>query len=1566
MLAQAGFISLDSGVEPMMVRDTWAGLASPLSQFVAAETESALNAYRVRPDLIREHSNIEAAISQGGYGRKQLNELIQNAADAIKEPGGRIKIVLTKDALYCANEGQPFTEGGFRTLMLSHSSEKRDDEIGRFGLGFKSVIQVTEDPQIFSRSGSVSWSQQRSRELLEGMYPGLKNYPILRIATPVDAELEASVDPVLSDLMQWAVTVVKLPLSGSVNWLSEEIKNFPEEFLLFSDQIGSLEFDDQVQRKSVAWMASREENRVVLSNGSTIAEWLIFHHTHEVSAQAAVEAGSIVARKHVDVTWAVPMTTNQRAKLGRFWNYFPTQHETSLRGIVNAAFKMNEDRHSILSTRYNEEILTRTLPRMVAGALPKLSTPEDPGLFLDILPSRAKESYSWADGVINKPIYAILPFAPCLPDRAGTLRLPSEIKVQPDLEEATRLTSLWDSWVPRDRPWLHPAALRARESQVMRIVLEANQKRASIEEWLEEVVAGGDLQDYENALQLAALIDKSYVEYQPAMRRSRIVLMADGSAQPPISSRVFLPLSRDDDSASMVSYDLMHHGNANSYLRALDLQAQDGRGTISRVASQVASNYDDKELAESLWRLTRSLPVPDNLSIINERADPAKILVKCRDAKWRPLGDVWLPGYLMPVTSIGDEHVLVDDQFHGHDLALIKNLGGRTTLAEAKMARNGASYNFWKSNEANRISSESRSGPAPISEAAISFSQALTTDGLHLLADASATTRAKVTRTLLSRAQYPSKIEFTSSYRASESIDGPDLWWVKRHGALETPLGLVDTKQCVGPIEGIPTDFLPFPGPEFAAALRLPTEARKVQWTFVLAVAESKLPMQHVHELYGALAGLGIKSPKELLVPLREGRKTRNLTSEVVLAPDAASRDYLVESADVPVIYTGHADLDLALTGSWGLESKRVEFHIAARPVPVDGEDPQSIKSLYPYLKRAAGEVGVQTLCVPCVSVDEVRTNSFDSQSDVTPKASYLQDGVLYYRAPQGEQALLTTILGAFGSKRTASQVMQTMRQLKKDDDASRRLIKANKQKTDAGKMAELVGRDTLKELIPSAVMTLLDARGLELTDERLFEIVSKLHGSSLLKVLKPALSDAGIEAPDQFRGGRTAQEFVRELGFSPAMAGEQNKKKPEREEFVGPVGLNPLHQYQQTTSKKVCDLLAGRTKHSRGLVQLPTGAGKTRVAVESAIKDIAGSPKEERRLVIWIAQSEELCEQAIDTWTYVWQAAGVPGERMAVSRLWGGNNAIREETKLHLVVATIQTLASIQQNRRQKYDWMSNPDLVIIDEAHGATATSYTPVLSWFGRSFTEKSRSLLGLSATPYRGANEKETERLVARFGKNLIEPDEFSAEDAHEYLQDLKVLAKVNHRELKGIELKLKDMRSATDEDSQSAMLEARIDLQQVAGSAQRNEAILDHIKASETKGPTLVFAASVEHAEALAAVLSVEGIPAAAISGKTDLGHRRSIIEDFRNGKIQVLTNFDVLTQGFDAPKVDAVYVCRPTFSPNKYIQMIGRGLRGPLNGGSEEVLIVNVKDNLDQYGHELAFTQLDYLWKDKP
>jgi superfamily II DNA or RNA helicase len=206
-----------------------------------------------------------------------------------------------------------------------------------------------------------------------------------------------------------------------------------------------------------------------------------------------------------------------------------------------------------------------------------------------------------------------------------------------------------------------------------------------------------------------------------------------------------------------------------------------------------------------------------------------------------------------------------------------------------------------------------------------------------------------------------------------------------------------------------------------------------------------------------------------------------------------------------------------------------------------------------------------------------------------------------------------------------------------------------------------------------------------------------------------------------------------------------------------------------------------------------------------------------------------------------------------------------------------------------------------------------------------------------------------------------PAQFSTENAHSYLQDMGVLANVRHETLEGIELKL-TAGVARPDGRDSAMLETRIDLNAVAKSQSRNDAILDHVISVAHDSTALVFAASVKHAEALAAALTAEGVRSAAISSHTSSADRRRQIEDFRSGKIRVLTNFDVLSQGFDAPKVGAVYVCRPTFAPNKYLQMIGRGLRGPKNGGSEEVLIVNVKDNIENFGHKLAFNHFEYLW----
>jgi superfamily II DNA or RNA helicase len=152
-------------------------------------------------------------------------------------------------------------------------------------------------------------------------------------------------------------------------------------------------------------------------------------------------------------------------------------------------------------------------------------------------------------------------------------------------------------------------------------------------------------------------------------------------------------------------------------------------------------------------------------------------------------------------------------------------------------------------------------------------------------------------------------------------------------------------------------------------------------------------------------------------------------------------------------------------------------------------------------------------------------------------------------------------------------------------------------------------------------------------------------------------------------------------------------------------------------------------------------------------------------------------------------------------------------------------------------------------------------------------------------------------------------------------------------------------------------------QRLAEDEARNQMLLDEIAAMPEDWPVLVFATSVSHAKFLAAKLGDRGIRAAAIDSATPTAERRKRVEAFRKRQIRVITNYGVLTQGFDAPATRAVVIARPVYSANSYQQMIGRGLRGPRNGGKGTCLILDVRDNIVNYDAGLAFTEFEYLWK---
>src|SRR6266851_6525083 len=106
-------------------------------------------------------------------------------------------------------------------------------------------------------------------------------------------------------------------------------------------------------------------------------------------------------------------------------------------------------------------------------------------------------------------------------------------------------------------------------------------------------------------------------------------------------------------------------------------------------------------------------------------------------------------------------------------------------------------------------------------------------------------------------------------------------------------------------------------------------------------------------------------------------------------------------------------------------------------------------------------------------------------------------------------------------------------------------------------------------------------------------------------------------------------------------------------------------------------------------------------------------------------------------------------------------------------------------------------------------------------------------------------------------------------------------------------------------------------------------------AEDSRNLILYFGPSVRDAECMAYLLRERNIPAAVVSGSTREATRRLVIGRFKRAEIRVLCNCEVLTTGFDAPRVTHVVVARPTVSQVLYEQMVGRGLRGVKFGGTQ-------------------------------
>jgi len=403
------------------------------------------------------------------------------------------------------------------------------------------------------------------------------------------------------------------------------------------------------------------------------------------------------------------------------------------------------------------------------------------------------------------------------------------------------------------------------------------------------------------------------------------------------------------------------------------------------------------------------------------------------------------------------------------------------------------------------------------------------------------------------------------------------------------------------------------------------------------------------------------------------------------------------------------------------------------------------------------------------------------------------------------------------------------------------------------------------------------------------------------------------------------------------------------------------LFPHQRRAARKVGELL--REEPRRVLLHMPTGAGKTRTAMSIVADHLRGS---EPGLVVWLAYSEELCEQALSEFAKAW---GTLGDReVSAYRFWGDHQLSVGGLDDGIVVASLPKVYSALRSDISFINRLGGRvTMLVIDEAHQAIAPSYRLVLdALFVRRSTT---SLLGLTATPGRTWSDIDEDQALADFfARRKVSLEIPGHSNPVEYLVAEGYLARARYERLThsgSLSLSPLDQLVLADSLDIPSNL-----LKKLGEDDKRNLLILSKAQELATRHKRFIlFAPSVENSELLAAVLRARGIAARSVTGKTSPDARSAALSFFLDSsdETRVLCNYGVLTTGFDAPRTSAVLIARPTRSLVLYSQMVGRAIRGRRAGGNEEAEIVTIVDtNLPGFGDvATAFSNWEDVWGER-
>ena len=314
------------------------------------------------------------------------------------------------------------------------------------------------------------------------------------------------------------------------------------------------------------------------------------------------------------------------------------------------------------------------------------------------------------------------------------------------------------------------------------------------------------------------------------------------------------------------------------------------------------------------------------------------------------------------------------------------------------------------------------------------------------------------------------------------------------------------------------------------------------------------------------------------------------------------------------------------------------------------------------------------------------------------------------------------------------------------------------------------------------------------------------------------------------------------------------------------------LLDYQYYIKQRVLNILNSDHLLERMLIHMPTGTGKTKTTMH-IITNYINFSLEKQGIVIWVAHTIELLQQAYDTFESVWKHLG--NGRIIAYKLWGTKTIEDTDQPLNgIVFCGLSKLMSIADSKPELYERLKKDcRLVVFDEAHKAAAKQTQRVIEGLMRMpVGYENRALIGLTATPGRTTEDSYDNNLLTNmFGNKLVYIDSnilnqinmgrlealntVAETNIIKYFQERHILAKMkpqkltykmnfSEKDLKTLSSALKDMGYDDKEYTEEQ-------LRVLARNKERNLAIMSRLRQLYIdKKPTIVFACSVDHAKML--------------------------------------------------------------------------------------------------------------------